>query len=276
MKKILAFLTGTMLLFAGCGGGQKTLSEQGTVTEGKLVVGMECNYSPFNWTQIEENETSVSLGNVGYADGYDVVIAKRMADALGLELEIKKIAWDGLEPALSAGEIDVIIAGMTATPERKENADFTDPYYASDMVVIVKNDGGLTDIKSISDLSGKKVLGQKNTVYDAVIDQIEAVDHQVPLDDYPKMVMALQSGAADALVAEMPVALGVVYTNPNLAVVRFDEGQGFDADTSVSIGIKKGNDVLYNKLQDALKEIPEEERDRIMEDAVKRQPSAES
>ena len=236
---------------------------------------MECNYAPFNWTQVEESETAVSLGGAGYADGYDVVIAQALADAMGKELEIKKIEWTGLEPALNAGEIDAIIAGMTDTPERRENANFTGPYYESEMVCIVRGDDPLAGATSLEDFSGKKVLGQINTIYDEVIDQIPNVDHKTPLASYPLMVVALQSGDADALTAELPVANGVIASNPSLKIVKFEEGKGFEADTSVSIAVKKGNDELLADIQAALDEITPEQRLEWMTASVERQPANE-
>lgn len=253
-------------------GGDATLT---TVTPGKFTIGMECAYAPFNWTQLEKTDTAVDIGSASYADGYDVVMGKYIAEQLGLELVVKPIAWEGLEPAVNNGEIDAIIAGMTATPERRENVDFTDPYYESKMVVIVRKDSDLTNITSIQDLSGRKVQGQLNTLYDTVIDQIEGVDHVTPLATYPLMVVALQSGEVDALTAELPVAAGVVASNPDLTYVEFAEGSGFEADTSVSIAVKKGNTALLDAIQGALASVSEEDRQQWMIDATSRQPAQE-
>ncbi len=291
MKRLFALTLAATLLMSGCGtnsqapassapapaesAAESAPAESAATTGGKLVVGMECNYAPFNWTQMEENETTVPLSGGGYADGYDVVIAKKIADSLGKELEIKKIAWEGLEPALSSGEIDAIIAGMTDTPERRQNAEFTEPYYESDMVVIVREDDPLTQIANIQELSGKKVLGQMSTLYDEVIDQIEGVVHATPLANYPLMVVALQNKEVDALTAELPVALGVVASNPGLSIVRFEAGNGFEADTSVSVAVKKDNTELRDQIQSVLDGISDEERLQLMTDATSRQPAQE-
>lgn len=291
MKKLLAAALAAMMLLTACGGSgdagssaapaqsgsgesAPAAADVGTATAGKLVVGMECNYAPFNWTQVEGSDTAVTLGaGVGFADGYDVVMAKHIAQELGLELVIKKLEWTGLEPALSAGEIDAIIAGMTATPERKNNADFTDPYYASDMVCIVRGDDALAGATSLADFSGKNVMGQQNTLYDEVIDQIPDVVHHTPLANYPFMVVALKNKETDALTAEMPVAYGVVAANPDLKIVKFDEGKGFQADTSVSVAVKKGNTKLLEALQGVLKNVPNDQREEWMKAATARQPA---
>ncbi len=278
MKKLLGILLAGMML-VGCSSTPATPSETpasttGTEgTAGTFTVAMECNYAPFNWSQTEANETAVKITSADYCDGYDVAMARKIADAMGKELQIKAIAWEGLITALNNGEVDAIIAGMTATPERAEAVDFTNPYYESEMVMIVRGDDGLVSATSIQDFTGKKVLGQVNTLYDEVIDQIEGVNHLTPQATYPRMVLALQQGEADALTAELPVAQGVVAANPDLKIVTFADGKGFEADTTVSIAVKKGNTELLNQIQSALDSITEEERVEIMKQATDRQPA---
>ncbi|SJZ41511.1 transporter substrate-binding domain-containing protein [Anaerorhabdus furcosa] len=275
MKKVLVLLTAGLLL-VGCSSAPATPNSTGQPTEGtkeKFTVAMECNYAPFNWTQTTANDTAVQISATDYCDGYDVAIARKIADSLGQELEIKSIAWEGLITGLNNDEVDAIIAGMTATPERAEAIDFTKPYYESQMVMIVRGDDELANATSIQDFTGKKVLGQINTLYDDVIDQIEGVNHMTPQATYPRMVLSLQQGEVDGLTAELPVAQGVVAANPDLKIVTFEEGKGFDADTTVSIAIKKGNTELLNKVQAALDSITEEERVEIMKAATDRQPA---
>ena len=272
----------TLSLLAGCGGNNGGSSAPASGNDGgstapaekkTFTVGMECNYAPFNWTQVESDEFSVPLESAGHAGGYDVMMAKTLADKMGMELVIKKLSWEGLEPAVTSGEIDAIIAGMTATPERKENADFTTPYYESEMVCIVRGDDALAGATSLEDFSGKNVLGQQNTLYDDIIDQIPSVNHMTPLQSYPLMVVSLQNGEADALTAELPVATGVVTSNPSLSIVRFEDGKGFEADTTVAIAVKKGNTELLNAIQAALDTIDTDTRNQWMTDAVSRQPA---
>lgn len=273
----------TLTLLAGCGGNNNSSpaspsqgssdSDPAPAEQKTFTVGMEANYAPFNWTQVEGDDYSVALESAGYAGGYDVVMAKALAEKMGATLVIKKLAWEGLEPAVTSGEIDAIIAGMTATPERKENADFTTPYYESEMVCIVRADDALANATSLADFTGKNVQGQQNTLYDDIIDQIPGVNHMTPLQSYPLMVLALQNGEADALTAELPVATGVVTSNPNLAIVRFEDGKGFEADTTVSIAVKKGNTELLNAIQSALDTIDTDTRNQWMTDAVSRQPA---
>lgn len=265
MKKLICLLM-VLFLFGCSNTGNK---------DNVLRVGMECNYAPFNWTQIEESDTAVKISEVDYCDGYDVMIARMIAEELGMELEIVKTEWEALIPALNNNQIDLVIAGMTDTPTRREAVNFTSPYYESDMVVIVKKDSELVNISDIQELSGYKVLGQKNTTYDEIIDQIDGVIHVTPLSTYPRMILSLQSNEVDAITAELPVATGVVAANPDLTIVSFEEGKGFDVDTSVSIAVKKENTGLLNKVEAALSKIDTDTRLNLMLEATLRQPALE-
>jgi len=263
MKKLIAILS--LFLLCACSNAEND--------ENVLRVGMECNYAPFNWTQIEEGPSAVQISEVDYADGYDVQIAKLLAEDLGKELVIVKTEWDGLIPALNAGQIDCIIAGMTETPERAKEVNFTSPYYQSEMVVIVRKDSELVNITDIQQLSGYKVLGQLNTTYDEIIDQIDGVVHLTPLSTYPRMILSLTSGEADAITAELPVAQGVVAANPDLTIVSFEKG--FIVDTSVSIAVAKDNTQLLNDLEASLSKISQDVRNVLMLDATSNQPAVE-
>lgn len=272
MRKLLMSCFVALLVLSGCG------SNEASTDEKVLRVGMECNYAPFNWTENGESATNVKETNGGYCDGYDVAIAKRIAEELDRELVIVKLEWDALLPAMATDTIDAIIAGMTDTPDRRVNADFTEPYYQSEMVMIVRKDSDLVNATSLSDFSGRNVLGQLNTMYDTVIDQIPNVNHMVPLESYPYMIASLINGEADALTAETPVGQGAVAAHPELALVEFESGKGFTIDlseTAVSIAVKKGNTELLNEISSALATISQEERVTMMSDATSRQPSGE-
>ncbi|MCR5526587.1 MAG: transporter substrate-binding domain-containing protein [Lachnospiraceae bacterium] len=236
---------------------------------------MECNYAPFNWTTTESNEYTQPISGVDYADGYDVVIASKLAEATGKQVQIVKLDWDNLILSLNNDQIDCIIAGMTDTPEREEEVNFTSPYYESEEVMIVKADSDYASATGIQDFSGAKVQGQMNTVYDEVIDQIEGVSHEPAAETFPAAIQALQAGAIDGVVSELPVANGAVAANSDLAIVRFAEGQNFEADTTVSIAVRKDDSELQSQLEEALSQISEEERNEIMEAAVSRQPANE-
>lgn len=272
MRRIMAIiLVLLMVTLTGCG---STEPGENAEERTQFVVGMEVNYAPFNYQLAEPTDTSVAIDG-GYADGYDVMIAQAIADQLGLELVIKKISWNGLGAALEAGEIDAIIAGMTANAEREQGIDFTTPYYDSHgMIMIVRADSDCAGFTSIQQFAGRSVVGQMNTSYDEVIDQIEGVNHVTPKATYPEMVVALQFGDVDGITAEMAVAKGILASNPDLTVVNFAEGQGFEADTTVSIGLREGSrgTDFFLQVQSALDTISETTRENFMVDAVNKQP----
>lgn len=271
-KSLICAGAATLLMLSGCG-------SNAPEDDNTFTVGMECGYAPFNWQTTEKTDTSVDLGSgMGYCDGYDIMMAQEIADDMGKDLVVKKVAWDGLQPAVESGEIDAIIAGMTANAEREEGLDFTTPYYESEgMVMIVRKGSEEEGYTSIQDFSGKKVIGQKNTNYDDVIDQIDGVEHVTPRANYPELVVALQHNDADGITAEMPVAEGIIASNPDLAIVKFEDGKGFDVDTTVSIGMKNDSkdSELFKSVQSALDKISQDQRNEYMKKAVETAPAGE-
>ena len=266
------------ILLAGCGSGNGGETAQSTADANTLRVGMECNYAPYNWSTTTETETSKQISEVDYCDGYDVMMATELAEKTDKEVEIVKLDWDNLILSLQNDQIDAVIAGMTATPKRAEEVDFTTPYYISTEVVLVRKDSDLANITSLEELSGRKVVGQMNTLYDTIIDQIPDVDHQPAAETFPAAVQALQAGAVDAVTSELPVAKGVTEANPDLVYIEFEDGKGFEGaeeDAAVSIAVKKGNTELLDDLQAALDTISDEDREAMMEQAVANQPANE-
>ena len=243
-------------------------------TNGTLRVGMECGYAPFNWMQPNETEFTAPVEGGGYADGYDVQIARQIATALNMDLIIVKTEWDGLAMAVQSGAIDAIIAGMSPTAQRRMTLDFTDHYYQSELVVVVRKDGAFANATKLSDLSGASIVAQLNTFHDTVVDQIPGVMHAMPMETFPAMIVALQSGAIDGYVAERPGAVADTTANPDLTFVNFEAGQGFVAsedDTAVAIGLKIGSPLL-SQINDVLATIDQATREQLMLDATARQP----
>lgn len=272
MKRFLCIISVALLLLTAC---SNTTPAADDSEDNVFTVGMEVNYAPFNYELASPTDTSVQISG-GYADGYDVMIAKNIADQLGMELEIKKIAWNGLGLALESGEIDAIIAGMTANDEREQGIDFTTPYYDSHgMIIIVRKGSEFESFDDIQQFSGYTIVGQLNTTYDEVIDQIEGVNHATPKTAYPEMIVALQQGEVDGITAEMAVAIGILASNDDLTVVRFADGKGFEVDTTVSIGLREGSrgTDFFNKVQAALDNISEETRENYMVDSIAKQPA---
>lgn len=241
-------------------------------SEDEFVVGMEVNYAPFNFSQTNDENGAVAVRNSDgeYANGYDVAMAQKIADSLGKKLVIVKTEWDGLAPALTSGKIDAIIAGMSPTPEREKEIDFSDNYYASDLVIVVKKGSKYENAKSIDDFKNSKITGQLNTFHYSVIDQIPSVKKQTAMESFPSMISAVKVGKIDGYVSEKPGAMSAQTSNPDLTYVEFDENKGFKTDpkdTSIAVGLKKGSD-LKDKINEILKNIPQKERDEIMQKMV--------
>lgn len=277
MKKIntllLVLLFSTSVLLAGCGTSEKS---GGAAEEDTFKVGLEAGYAPFNWTQNDDSNGAVKIkGTSEYAGGYDVEIAKKIADGLGKELVIVKTEWDGLVPALQSGKIDAIIAGMSPTEERKKTIDFSENYYKSNLVMVVKKGGKYDGSTSIQDFKGAKVTAQLNTFHYSVIDQIEGVSKETAMDNFPAMRVALESGIIDGYVSERPEAVSASSANENFAMVEFTDGfQTSEDDTAIAVGIEKGSE-LTTKINEILRGISEEEQTEIMDAAIQNQPAAQ-
>ena len=278
MKKRLFTLTlllSTILLLAACGTKEEesvgSASDQDTFT-----VGLEAGYAPFNWTQMDDKNGGVKIdGNAEYAGGYDVEIAKKIAEGLGKELVVVKTEWDGLVPALTSGKIDAIIAGMSPTAERKKTIDFSENYYTSNFVMVVKKGGTFENATSIQDFKGAKITGQLNTSHYGVIDQIEGVKKQPASDNFPAMRVALESGMIDGYVSERPEGISASSANDKFVMIEFKEGFVADEEeTAVAVGLKKESDLTV-KINKILAGISEEERQEIMDNAILNQPAAE-
>ena len=272
----IAMLISTVLLLAACGTDDTENTSSSTEEKDTFTVGLEAGYAPFNWTQMDDSNGGVKIdGNAEYAGGYDVEIAKKVAEGLGKELVIVKTEWDGLVPALTSGKIDAIMAGMSPTEERKQTIDFSENYYTSDFVMIVKKGGPFEGATSIQDFSGAKVTGQLNTSHYGVIDQIKGVDKQTASDNFTSMRVALQSGMIDGYVSERPEGISASSANDQFAMVEFTDGFVADEEeTAVAVGLAKDSE-LTEEINAILAEISEEERQEIMDNAIKNQPAAE-
>ena len=285
LSLLLAMSLSATMLLAGCGSGStgsetKEAPAAGAAQTkeaegGTFKVGLECGYAPFNWTQMDDSNGGVQIdGNAEFAGGYDIEIAKKIADGLGKKLVIVKTEWDGLVPALTSGKIDAIIAGMSPTAERKQTIDFSDNYYKSNLIMVVKKGGAYEKATSIQDFKGAKVTAQLNTFHYTVIDQIKDVKIQPAMDNFPAMRVALESGMIDGYVSERPEGVSATAANENFAMVEFKEGfTTSPEDTSIAVGLAKGSP-LAEQINKTLAGISEEDRTSIMDTAIKNQPAA--
>ena len=283
-KRILSMLMALVMIIAL--GAAAFAEDAVTLTEedveslsylrGQLRVGMECAYAPNNWQESEASETNVPIENVpgAYAEGYDVQIARIIADQLGLELVVVKMDWDGLIEALNQGQIDAIIAGMADTESRKEAINFTTPYHETVYALMVNADTPYENAASLADFNGASVLGQKDTALDWTIDQIEGVNHLTAVASVPDMIARLAQGTCDAIVINLENSPGYLASNPNFRVITFPEGEGLDPGfKGACVGLRKSDDALLNLSNAVLATIDQEQRDQLWDTALENQPA---
>ena len=312
MKKLLA-LTLTLVLalsLCACGGTETSTTEEESTTtpestetqtveippvedltgtdtstimgveDGVLTVGMECAYAPYNWTQMDDSNGAVEISNVpgSYANGYDVMIAKRICEAYGWELEIVSSAWDSLTPAVQSKTMDANIAGQSMTAERMAEVDMAGPYYYATIVCVTTKDSEYANATSIADLAG----GSGTIWYDTCLPQIADADIIAPADTAPAMIMQLETGTVDFICTDMPTAMGAVAKNDNLVILNFSGTEGdFQFATeeeraenvNIGISVAKGNTELKDAIDKVLSALTEEHFNALMDQAIAIQPA---
>ena len=279
MKKILAFLLALTMLLALTACGAKPEEKDLTgVADGILTVGMECAYAPYNWTQMDDSNGAVPIANNpgAYANGYDVMIAKKICEANGWTLEVKAISWDGLVPALNAGEIDAVIAGQSMTEERMAQVDMAGPYFYASIVCVTQKDNALATATGISQLTGACTAQTGTIWYDSCLPQIPGAQLMPASETAPAMIMAVTSGQVDYICTDMPTAMGACATYDNLVILTFADGDDFEVDQgeiNIGISVLKGNTFLLDAMNKVLGEMNEDVFNSIMNDAISVQPA---
>lgn len=270
-------------------GGSETQSaaQSGDTEEKKVLkVGMECAYPPFNWTQsdktVANGEEAVPIfGTNDYAYGYDIMLAKQLADTIGYELEVHKVDWSSIVLGMNSGDYDVIIAGMGYTAEREAAVDFTAPYYIRDNVIVVRKDSELANATSLADFTGLKGTTQLGTIWEKYVPQIPEVNQQTYFETTSEVIMAVSTGACDFGVLDEPTAMSAAIANPDITYVKLSGDAGFTVpegqSLNVCIAVKEGDTELQTLLDNALTEIGwnEEKMVETMSEAVKLQPLSE-
>ncbi len=246
-----------------------------------LTVAMECSYAPYNWTQPDESNGAVPIrDSADYAYGYDVMMAKYLAEQMGMELEIVRLDWDSLVMAVQSGTVDCAIAGQSITAKRLEQVDFTTPYYYASIVSLVMADGPYADAAGISDLAGATCTSQQTTVwYDTCLPQIENADILPAMESAPAMLVALDSGRCDLVVTDMPTAMAACVAYPDMKLLDFsgteDDFAVSDEEINIGISVQKGNTALLDRLNEALATLTTDDFARMMDEAIAVQPLSE-
>ena len=290
MRKILSIILAlTMILsLTACG---KTESKAAAsdipgLEDGVFTVGMECAYAPYNWTQTDDSNGAVPISNVpgAYANGYDVMIAKKICEANGWELEIVSSAWDSLVPGVQTGILDAVIAGQSMTAERSEQVDFAGPYFYATIVCVTKADSPYAGATSIADLAGGSCTAQLATIwYDQCLPQIEGASIQTAAETAPAMLMALETDTVDFICTDMPTAQGAVAAYPDMKILDFS---GTDGDfqfseqvraenVNIGVSLMKGNTLLKEKIDAVLSTMTVDDFNDLMAQAISIQPLSE-
>ena len=211
---------------------------------GKIVVGTSADYPPYEFI----NEVD---GKIEYV-GFDIEIAKAIADSLGVELEVKDMAFDGLLMALNADKVDFVMAGMVPKPERAEVVDFSKIYYLMRQRVLINADNN-DKFKTVEDLTGKRIGVQKATTQeDAANEKIKNPQIKA-LDKIPDIILELRNNKIDAMVIEETSGRTYVSKSDDLVLIEdvaFENAQG-----GTAVAVKKGNKDLLeeiNKILDTL------------------------
>lgn len=288
VKKILALVMAavTAVSLAACSGGQNTAPSAAGDTAGGdqkkvLKVAMECGYAPYNWTQPNDANGAVKIsGSPDYAYGYDVMMAKMIAEKLGYELEIVKLDWDSLVPAVQSGTVDCVIAGQSITSDRLQMVDFTVPYYYASIVSLVKADGPYAEAKSVADLAKATATSQQNTIwYNVCLPQVPDANILPAQESAPAMLVSLNAGKCDLVVTDMPTGKAALIAYPDFKLLDFSDTDGqfkvSDEEINIGISMKKGNTELKEAIDGILSEMTADDFGKMMDEAIAVQPLSE-
>ena len=237
MKKILLFmmmvLTVCSVMLAGCGSDKKESSEK------VLRVATNPTFAPFEFQKEGSSEFA----------GFDMDLIRALGKQMGYKVEIQNMGFDALIPALNSGNIDVAIAGMSITEERKKAVEFSEPYYTSGLIVMVDKDNN--QIKSIEDLKGKRIACQIGTTGEKKSRTV--ADAQVnTFNTQSEASLELKNGGADAVINDVPVV--DYYLAQGGSEVAKTVGEVMEAE-QYGIAVKKGNTQLIGEINKAMAEL---------------------
>ena len=289
MKKIFALVLAACLVLSltACSGTQAPAAEDGIpgLEDGVFTVSMECAYAPYNWTQTDDANGAVPIKDSNeYANGYDIMIAKKICEVNGWQLEVVRSDWDSLVPAVQAGTIDAAIAGQSMTADRAEQVDFAGPYFYATIVCVTKADSPYANAASIADLAGGKCTAQIATIwYDQCLPQIQDAQIQTASETAPAMLMALETDTVDFICTDMPTAQGAVAAYPDMKILDFS---GTDGDfqfsdevraenVNIGISVKKGSTALVDAINSVLSTMTADDFNKLMAEAIAIQPVGE-
>lgn len=295
MRKITCLVLSLVLALslAACGSGSTTSTTAAAadaaetaaaaastgVEDGVLTIAMECAYAPYNWIQGDDSNGAVPISNVpgSYANGYDVMIGKKIAEANGWELEVIQADWDSLVPGVQSGIYDAVIAGQSMTAERMEQVDMAGPYFYASIVCVAKKDSEQAKAKGISELTGSCTAQTGTIWYDSCLPQISGAQIMAEAESAPAMIMAVESGTVDFICTDMPTAMGACATYSDLAILDFSDSEDNfkvdEGDINIGISVVKGNTELKDAMDKVLAPLNADIFNAIMNQAIAVQPT---
>lgn len=275
MRRMLAMALAILMMTALLSGAQAGVPSG--VEDGVLTVAMECNYAPYNWSQSDDSNGAVPIsGSNEYANGYDVMMAKKLCEANGWKLEIVRLDWDSLVPAVLSGVVDAVIAGQSMTAARAEMVDFAGPYLYASIVCLARQGTPQAEAKGISELSGY-CTSQLGTIwYSVCLPQIPNAEIQPAAESAPAMLMALETGAVDFVCTDIPTAQGALAVYPDMVLLDFSGSEDnfvvSEEEINIGISVMKGNAVLKDALDAVLSTMTADDFNAMMAEATAIQP----
>ncbi len=224
--------------------------------KGTLVLGTSADYPPFEFhLEVDGKDTIV---------GFDIDIAQKIADSIGVKLEIIDMKFDGLLPALTAGKIDLIVSGMTPTDERKQSVDFSVVYYEARQTMLVLSKDAAT-LNTIEAFDGKTIGVQKATIQEELAKTMFTKTEAKAIDKIPNLIMELKTGKVDGLIIAEPVGKQYASANPDLALNGLDLG----SEGGSAVAVQKDSGDFLDAINSAIQGMLDSgEMDQVISDAM--------
>lgn len=251
IKKLVLGALAFVSVFAlvACGSSSNENLQEKVVKKGKLVVAISPDYAPFEFKTLVNGKDTIV--------GADVELAKAIADELGVKLELSSMSFDNVLSSLQTGKADIAISGLSATKERKNAYDFSDPYYETENAILVKT-SNLDKFTSISSLSGQKVAVQKGTIEEGLAKDQLKDSKIVSLTAMGEAINELKSGQVQAVDLEKPVAEGYLSQNSDIALAGFALKTS-DGDAK-AVAMPKGSGEMVKTVNKVIKKLAKDDR----------------
>lgn len=230
---LVSLLIFSLAALAGCGSANTNTN---ATAEKTLKVGSDITYAPLEFMDEKNNP-----------EGFDVDLMNAIGKDLGYKVQYVATGWDGLIPALNAGNYEAVISAMTITPERAKSVLFSNRYFLATQLVAVKKD---SNIKSIADLKNKRVGVQMGTTGETALEKIGINPKKYKTN--PDALNDLLNGGLDAVVADSPTILWFKKQNPdkNIETVKGDFENEY-----YGIAFKLDNKALADKVNASIQKL---------------------